>query len=742
MTAIALPFRRFFSHSVLCALLCASLPTPAQQQQQPPTERTTPEPSDEIVRVEAELIQTDVMVFDKQGGFVDGLKPEQFALRVDGQPQSIHFFERVTAGSVDEEAQLAAARGGRRQTNGKGSAGGVKPLDRGRSIFFFVDDLHLSHSSLKRTRETLINFIDSKMTQNDEVAISSASGQIGFLQQLTDEKAVLRAAVAKLSSTPRRVLDGEQPHMSEYQASAVEQNNRDVLTVFADYILRENPRMSREVAENMVRGRARNILQQSAHTSRGTLVSLESLVRSTSQLPGRKVVFFLSDGFFIERNIGDAFDRLRSITDAAARTGVVIYTMDTQGLVTGQPDASMNVPFDTTGRLASYDLGEVSAQQAPLYTLAADTGGRALLNNNNLEMLLTKAVKDSSVYYLLAWQPAGQGEGRKKSKFRRIEVSVVGRPDLRVQVRRGFFDAHLTATNAKGGKKQADEASKSATANQPAPETKALFDALRAAFPKNALPIFLTLNYLNTAEATMQLACTVQVSLPPATPTANDERVIDRVELIGAVYDEGGKLVASFQKLLTHTSQTGTAASNGAARRIVATQQTVIKPGLYQVRVAARHPASGQIGSAVQWLSIPDLTKGVLALSSIFIGERPPAQDGANSQPPEQIVINADRHFSRNSWLRLLVSTYNAKTNGATPPDLALQVQVFRDDQPVVTSPLRKINLDGTTDFQQIPYAAEISLNDLPAGRYLLKLTVIDRLAKTNAAQQAKFIIE
>jgi hypothetical protein len=132
----------------------------------------------------------------------------------------------------------------------------------------------------------------------------------------------------------------------------------------------------------------------------------------------------------------------------------------------------------------------------------------------------------------------------------------------------------------------------------------------------------------------------------------------------------------------------------------------------------------------------------VLALSSIFIGERPPAQDGANSQPPEQIVINADRHFSRNSWLRLLVSTYNAKTNGATPPDLALQVQVFRDDQPVVTSPLRKINLDGTTDFQQIPYAAEISLNDLPAGRYLLKLTVIDRLAKTNTAQQAKFIIE
>ncbi|MDQ3133336.1 MAG: VWA domain-containing protein, partial [Acidobacteriota bacterium] len=687
-----------------------------------------------------ELIQTDVMVFDNQGRFVSGLKPEQFLLRVDGQPQQILFFERVTTGSVDEERQLAAARGGPRAPKDQAGAT-IKPLDRGRSIFFFVDDLHLAPASSKRTRETLLNFINTEMTQNDEAAVSSASGRLGFLQQLTDEKTVLRAAVAKLSSTVNRILDGEQPHMSEYQASAVEGNSRDVLAVFAEYILRDNPRMSREVAENMVRTRARAMLQQSANISRGTLGALESLVRSTSLLPGRKIIFFLSDGFFIDRNIGDTFDRLRRITDAAARAGVVIYTMDTQGLVTGQPDVSVNTPFDPTGRLAINDIGEVSAQQAPLFTLAADTGGRARVNTNNLERALTKAVKDSSVYYLLAWQPGAQGEERKKARFRRIEVSIAERPELKVRVRRGFFDAP-PLTETKSREKPADGASKPLPAGKSAPEAKALFEALSATFPKNALPISLTLNYLNTAGTEMQLACTVQVNVPPLAPVAAGERTVERVELIGAVYDEGGKLVAPFQNLLPITPEPAGADGDGATRRVISTQQMAIKPGLHQVRVAARHPASGQIGSTTQWITIPDLKKGALALSSILIGERKAGQNlTADGSAP--VLITADRRFSRDSWLRLLFSSYNAKTNGAGgPPDLALQIQIFRDDQPVVTFPLKKIDVSAFTDFTFIPYAAELPLNDLPPGRYLLKLTVIDRIAKTSAAQQTKFVIE
>src|SRR5436190_9244829 len=82
--------------------------------------------SDEVVRVTTELVQTDFMVFDKQGNFIDGLKGDQFALKVEGKPRDITFFDRIAAGSRNEEAQLAAARGNPKSENAKG---GVVPMD-------------------------------------------------------------------------------------------------------------------------------------------------------------------------------------------------------------------------------------------------------------------------------------------------------------------------------------------------------------------------------------------------------------------------------------------------------------------------------------------------------------------------------------------------------------------------------------------------------------------------------------
>ena len=72
--------------------------------------QTTQKPQDDVVRVYTELVQTDVMVFDKSGKFVNGLKAENFELRVDGKPRPIQAFEQIAAGS-SEESQLAAARG-------------------------------------------------------------------------------------------------------------------------------------------------------------------------------------------------------------------------------------------------------------------------------------------------------------------------------------------------------------------------------------------------------------------------------------------------------------------------------------------------------------------------------------------------------------------------------------------------------------------------------------------------------
>src|SRR6476619_5839257 len=95
----------WFAHSLL--LICLLLGRPALFAQNP----QEPKPSDDVVRVFTELVQTDVMVFDKQGRFVDGLTQDKFEIKIDGQVRPIQFFEKINAGTSNEEAQLAAARG-------------------------------------------------------------------------------------------------------------------------------------------------------------------------------------------------------------------------------------------------------------------------------------------------------------------------------------------------------------------------------------------------------------------------------------------------------------------------------------------------------------------------------------------------------------------------------------------------------------------------------------------------------
>ena len=306
-----------------------------------------PADSDDVVRVYSELVQTDVMVFDKQGKFVNGLKREDFELRIDGKPRPVEFFERISAGSNTEEVQLAAARG-----SSSSAKGTPVPLDRGRTIFFYVDDFHLSTGSVFQTRKLLSRFVDQDLGQNDEAAITSASGQIGFLQQLSDNKAVLRAAIARLGErTIGQHNDLESPPMSEYQAFQIDHSDKDLTDYYVEVIMRESPMLARQIAEQEVQARASQLLQQAGRATTLSLAGLESLVRSSAKLPGRKLVFFISDGFLLDDHNADVSDKLRQITSAAARTGTIIYSMDARGLIASLTSIASTGAFDPSGRL-------------------------------------------------------------------------------------------------------------------------------------------------------------------------------------------------------------------------------------------------------------------------------------------------------------------------------------------------------------------------------------------------------
>jgi VWFA-related protein len=702
------------------------------------------------LRVSTELVQTDVSVFDKSGKFVDNLKPDQFLLKVDGRPQPISFFERVVAGSINEDTQIAAARGASRAA---GAAAAAVPLDRGRAVVFFIDDLHLSPPSLVHTRELLLHFIDTQLRQNDQMAITTATNQLSFLSQLTDDKRVLREAVSRLSvRVAAEIVDREQPWMNIGQALALERREMDITNGFIDQTIKENPGMTTEQAREHVLGRAGQLIDQNTAFVLRTFDSLRGVLRTYAEFPSRKLFYFVSDGFALDFQRNNTYDRVRQLTDAAVRAGAVIYTVDARGLdaqFADLPRADDGSSFDPAGRLTGATVNVAATTQEPLRTIADETGGRAILNTNAIALSVDRALKDTSVYYLLAWKP--EREENRGGKFRRIEVSVKDRPELTVLVQRGFYSTPPDAASGNGNQKNSTAKNPAADGGitlspEQAARAKELFAALRSPFPRASLPTSLTLNYTKSQDAKIVLSMSLQVEFEPskaaegaATPAT------DHAEVIGALYDDHGKVVNTFERTANVTPKSA-GVEIPKTLQISFAFQSVVAPGLYQARFASLDPKSRRTGSVSQWIDVPDVNGKGFTMSSIFLGMRPPVVTPEDKQADDvgapQVLVAPDRRFPRDAHARFLIYAYNAAPGADGKPDVAVQVQVFRDDQPVITAPLRKLNAESFTDFSRLPYAAEVSLAGVPAGRYLLRLTAIDRVAKASATQNIKFTID
>jgi VWFA-related protein len=735
------------SRTLVCLLLLFAfiLSTLAQQPAQQPSQ------DDDVLRINTELVQTSVIVLDKQGKFVDGLKPEQFQVRVDGKPVTPTFLEQVIAGTTAED-KLLSRRGATNQQPGS------EPTYRGRTMIFFIDDMHLSPQSVEQTRKAFLDFVENQMGPDDQVAVASPSGQIGFLQRFTDLKAVLRAAIARVTHRPYSIRDTENVALTEYTALKIDQGDRDALSYFTEELLKQTNYktpggplgpttpspyggksvaqppaggMTRDMAERNVRERANVLLKQSAAITVNTLSTLEGLIRASSGLPGRKLFFFISDGFYLNDRNTAFNNRLKQITDAATRSGAVIYSLDARGLI-GMTDASSN-RADPTGRLAHANVGELSASQDALTALAADTGGKAFLNSGDLSGALKNAVKETSNYYILAWKP--EAEEQKGGKFKQIEVSVVGRPDLSVRMPRGFFSTPPKST----AKPEAETKTTAATAKTD-PKADEIRNALLATGPKHGLPTELAVSFVDVPTTGLVLTTATQVSTD-ALDYGTDGKQPAAVDVAGVVFNDLGKQVGGFKNRLNVAPSQSSLANPG----VIYSHKLPLKPGLYQIRVAAQDAKSGRVGSAAQWIEIPDLTSKKLTLSSLliggqFIGSGQKQTSGEGSEEPMQFSVN--RRFAKGAHMNFLTFIYNAARGQNNSPDLNAQIQIFRNGQTIVSSPIQKVVTDANTDLARIVYGADIALKTLPAGRYFLKVTVTDRVAQTSSTQQVAFQIE
>ncbi|MGH9872416.1 MAG: VWA domain-containing protein [Pyrinomonadaceae bacterium] len=701
--------------------------------QQPSPTPIPADQRDDVIRINTDLVQTDVVVLDRTGRFVEGLQRDQFELRVDNKPQTISFFDLIQGGSAAEDKQLKAARG--KPSSSSSGGGAVKTSMERRTIGFFVDDAHLSPESILRARKLLLNFINESMRSGDQVLIASSSGDLGFLQQFTESKEVLRAAAQRLRYHSQSRLDTTVLPMTVYEAQAIDLNDSSIINRKVNELMASTYSTARKsrmldltaMAEQEVRNTARQILRQATTLNSSVLMTVESLARGASVLPGRKLVFFLSDGFILDKRYAEGQIKFQRVVDAAARSGVVIYSVDTRGLFTAFADASTEVFSGET--YSETRTVEVVASQEILRTLASDTGGRAILNSNDLEGGVAKALEETSTYYLISWHPEQVAQG--KPLFHRLDVSIKDRPELKVFARRGFFDvseppAAVTKRNASG-------------ANDPSTE---LNRALSGLYPRRDLHVSLYAAFLNDAQSGSVLAISGELAPDDFQSESSEQKEAD-VNVAYVLLNAAGKALSSSEKKLTWV--TAPADPRPFTGRPIVTEFAVpIVPGLYQVRLSARDNVSGRIGGAYKWIEIPEFAPKRLSLSTLLLSEQRSATSPDNApSTAEEDRLDVSRNFARTSSLLVQTFVYNASVpNSGGAPQVTMQLGIYWHNKLVASSPANPLVVSNGTDPTRIPCAIELPLRKLPAGQYNLQVTAVDRVTNTSVTQTMDFTVE
>ena len=456
----------------------------------------------------------------------------------------------------------------------------------------------------------------------------------------------------------------------------------------------------------------------------GSLGALNLVIRGTHDLPGRKAIIFVSEGFqplVRERNdatklpdsrVRYALDR---VIDQATRAGVVIYSLDCRGLQTAGLQASDDlksppdgVSMEETVRAAAANRSEFNREtQESLAYLAEQTGGFAVLNTNDLARGLGRITDDLRGYYVIGYVPedgtfAAPG---KTPRFRKISIKVK-RPGLQVKTRKEFL----------GISDPQESARPTTAAEQLVHAATSPFAATDVALRATALPGY-SAEQGSFVRALLHVDARALAFVP-----GDDGRRTASVDVLGMVFDQAGAEVArlstGFAVALTNEGA-DEALRDGLAYNL---RIPIARPGGYQVRFAVRDRQSGATGSAGEFVEMSDVRGGAFALSGILLqpNDGTASQGGSDADQLALTTAQALRVFRPGTRLSYTYEIYNAATVEAVTSLWRGTERVFAAAPETLVRPAGAVS--------RFAAAGGLKLGDqLPPGSYVLQIAATAR---------------
>jgi len=675
----------------------------------------------------ATLVLEQVNVKDKDGKAIEGLKKEDFTVLEDNKPQTIKFFDYeklddiVAAPTLQTERTaepVALAKLTRTQIAPE-PAGTVQYKDR-RLLAIYFDMSSMQILDQLHALDAATSFVKKQMSPSDLIAIMQYNGTgVEVLQDFTGDKDKLLNIIATL-------VAGEADNTGESTADA---SASDTGAAFGQ-----------DDSEFNIFNTDRQ------------LAAVETAIKMLGTLSEKKSLIYFASG--MQLNGIDNQAQLRATENSAVRAGVSIWPIDARGLVASSPlgDATRGSQGGAgmyTGAAALAVQSNFAKSQDTLYTLAADTGGKAMLDYNDLGQGIVNAEKAIMSYYIIGYYTTNDA---LDGKFRKVKITLNNGMQASLDYRQGYY-----ANKVYGKFTQADK-------------ERQLEDALMMGDPITELTMALEVNYFrqNMAESFVPIMVKIPGSELALAKKGGAEHTL--IDFIGEIKDDQGTTIQNIRDY-RDIKLTEATAAEWMKRPIAYDTGYNLLPGDYKIKVLARDSETGRIGTYMGSFHVPNLDREdqKVPISSVVLssqraqmstaiaadkGDKAAATQAANPlvQDGQKLIPSVTRVFHNASdmyvYLQALefeldeeghykVDANKKKVFATTARPLVAYVTFYKGSVKAMETPPVKV-VDGLDPHSHmLPIKLSFALNKLKPGEYNCQVTVLDPTSRKAAFWQA-----
>ena len=647
------------------------------------------------------LVVVDVYVRDKAGKAIENLKKEDFTILENGKAQEVAVFEfqRIVDEAPAASAPAPAAAPAmvtRANAINVQTAGRVQYKDK-RLLVLFFDFSSMQPAEQVRAQEAALKFLTEQMTQSDMVAVMTLGAGVQVVQDFTGDRDKLTQVIKGFhigqSSELAIEADTGDPNSSEYSGAAFVADETEF-----------------------------NIF----NTDR-KLAGLESAVKMLASLPEKKALVYFSSG--VPKTGVENHSQIESTVNAAIRANVSFYPVDARGLVALAPggDASKAAPKGTsifTGAAITQQKTKFNDQQETLTTLAEDTGGKALLDSNDLSLGIQQAHEDLGSYYVLGYYDANPvADG----KYRRVQVTVPKQYGAQLEYRNGYF-AGMEFAKATSSDKE-----------------RMLQEALLLGDPVTDLPLALEINYFRLVGDHYFVPVAVKIAGSEIALSRRGAGDTTEFDFVGQITDPRGQVKGSVRD--TIKVRMGEGASQLTSKNIQYDTGFTLSPGKYRLKFLVRENHDGKLGTFETEFTVPNLNadqKGLRVSSVVWGGQRQPVAEAIGAGVNQKLLANHPLVYDGQKLIPSITRALSTKQNlyvyfevydpaqqpGTKKPNVKAAVSFYRRGLKAFESPAVQLSALSTTRQGTLPVQFQVPLNRLQPGRYTCQVSVIDEAGK------------